>query len=330
MKILFILIMILFFIPTAQSHAIVNSKEEYSYEDLTNDIKEICQVYNDETMLQTIGYSHFGKNIWAVKLGHGKTNIMFLGAHHGREWLTTTLLMKMLEEYAQAYRQKQDYGPFTPQIFDEVAIWFVPMVNPDGVTIQQKGLKMVSPELQNNLFFMNALSPDFTKWKANGLGIDLNRQYPAGWDELTGGPSIPWYQFYKGENPLETSEVKAITRFTDRIKPEIALSYHSSGREIFWRFKNGFDMKRDQQIAGKVSLLTGYSLSIPQKNAIGGGFTDWFITTHHKPGMTVEISYPVGERSPPLSIFAEEWKRNELVGIMLATEAAKMILEEKQ
>ena len=67
-----------------------------------------------------------------------------------------------------------------------------------------------------------------------------------------------------------------------------------------------------------------YKLSKPETDAGGGGFTDWFISTYHRPAMTVEISYLVGETNPPLSIFQKEWKRNRYVGIKLAKEAKKM------
>lgn len=247
-----------------------------------------------------------------------------MGAHHGREWLTTSLIMEMLERYLEAYHNKQNYGSYPTSIFDEVAIWFVPMVNPDGVTIQQQGLQQAPLHLHSDLFFENMFSPDFSKWKANGLGVDLNRQYPAGWEELSTEPSTPWYQFYRGNSPLEAMEVKAVVSLTKKIQPEAAVAYHSSGREIFWNYQNGPNKKRDRQLAKKVSKLTGYPLSKPQKNAVGGGFTDWFITEFHKPGMTIEISYPVGETNPPLSVFKEEWQRNKLVGIMLATEATKL------
>jgi g-D-glutamyl-meso-diaminopimelate peptidase len=40
--------------------------------------------------------------------------------------------------------------------------------------------------------------------------------------------------------------------------------------------------------------------------------------------MTIEISYLVGETSPPLSIFKKEWKRNRYVGLKLAVEAQKI------
>jgi g-D-glutamyl-meso-diaminopimelate peptidase len=268
--------------------------------------------------------SHFGRNVWGVRLGKGEKNILMIGAHHGREWLTSSLLMVMLEQYAKAYHNDEQYGPFTTRIFDEISIWFVPMLNPDGVTIQQQGLQAIDVGSIDKLFEMNGYSPDFSKWKANGLGVDLNRQYPEGWNHLKDMTPIPWYELYKGRISQQESEVRAITEFTKQLNPLIAVSYHSSGREIFWKYKNGDYLRRDKLLAEKVSLLTGYSLGTPLKNAIGGGFTDWFITNFHRPGMTLEISPLVGETNPPLSVFSEEWKRNELVGILLANEAVNM------
>ena len=39
--------------------------------------------------------------------------------------------------------------------------------------------------------------------------------------------------------------------------------------------------------------------------------------------MTFELSYLVDETHPPLSVFPEEWQRNQLVGMMLVDEVLK-------
>jgi g-D-glutamyl-meso-diaminopimelate peptidase len=312
----------MFFGPMKLEAQIVNPHQVYTYEQMEKDLQHLQQMY-PHLSLHTIGKSHFGRKIWAVKLGKGKENIMLIGAHHGREWLTTSLLMMMLEKYAHAYQNKGEVGGFSSEVFDDVAIWFVPMLNPDGVTIQQKGFAAIPSEMHDEYFEMNGYSPDFSKWKANGIGIDLNRQYPAGWEKVNTMP-IPWYQFYKGESPQAAEEVKAIVSLTGNIKPLAAVSYHSSGREIFWKYKNGKHVKRDEKVAKKVSRLTGYKLSVPERNARGAGFTDWFISAWQRVGLTIEICPLVEEASPPLSVFQEEWKRNQSVGIMLAKEAKRL------
>lgn len=323
-KIIICLLSFILMSPATGFTEIVNQNEIYTYKRFTDDAKKIKEIYPDIVEIRKIGSTFFGRDILALKLGKGKRNILIVGSHHGREWLTSTLLMVMLEQYADSYRKGQSYGTFSTRIFDEIAIWFVPMLNPDGVTIQQSGVEFYPESYHDKLFEMNGYSPDFSKWKANGLGVDLNRQYQADWNNLKESVPIPWYQLYKGKKPFTEQEVKAIQQFTERIHPLIAVSYHSSGREIFWEYKNGRNLIRDKQLAHKISLLTGYKLSTPLNNAIGGGFTDWFIATYQRPGFTIEISPLVGQTNPPLSIFTEEWRRNELVGIFLAAEAKKL------
>jgi g-D-glutamyl-meso-diaminopimelate peptidase len=323
MKKLIIFFSLFFFTSAPMAFAnIVNPHEIYTYEKMKADIWELNKTYEKQLAVKTIGYSHFGRKILAVKLGKGKKNILLMGAHHGREWLTSSLLMEMLETYAKAYQTKENIGPFSTALLDEVSIWFIPMINPDGVTIQQGGWRLFPKYYQDNILALNENSYDFSRWKANGMGVDLNRQYPAGWDTLNqeevNGPS---YQFYKGKRPLATHESKAIVKFTKTVKPLLAASYHTSGREIYWEYKNGKNRKRDLAIAQKVADLTGYDLAAPPKESIGGGYTDWFINTFKRPALTIEISPLVKETNPSIAVFSDEWERNELIGMMLVKEA---------
>lgn len=298
-----------------QAAAIVDVNRTYSYGELTRDLEELSAIYPIQT--KVIGRSSFGNNLYAVKLGNGKKNILIVGAHHGREWLTSSLLMNMLEHYAHAYHKQRSNGGIHSSLLDDVAIWFVPMLNVDGVEIQQGN---IPPFYADQLYKMNDYSANWKRWKANGIGIDLNRQYPAGWHDLKRVES-PHYQFYQGTTPVEAREVQALLTFTNEIKPLMAASYHSSGQVIYWHYKNGRQTKRDRKIAQALSRTTGYELDEPPKQAIGAGFTDWFITHTHRPGFTIEICPLVEETSPPLSCLKKEWEKNRMIGFILAKEA---------
>lgn len=317
-KLMVIGILVLLFFPENTL-----AQEVYSPEQMEMDLQGIQNKY--ELDVQIIGQTEKGKNIKAVKLGKGKKTIMLVGSHHGREWLSSKILMSMLEDYAAAYRAGKPVEGYPSRSLDEVSIWFIPMLNPDGVSIQQGDLSNLNILEKAAVWKMNRYSKNWSRWKANAKGIDLNRQYPAGWKEVMSHETKPTYQFYKGEQPLEAAEVKALAEFTREIDPLIAVSYHTSGREIFWHYKNKREnMARDYGIAKKTSELTGYELTFPEKEAVGSGFTDWFITEFSRPGMTIELSYLVDETNPPLTVFPEEWKRNRLVGIMLVKEAMQV------
>ncbi|MDR7076742.1 g-D-glutamyl-meso-diaminopimelate peptidase [Neobacillus niacini] len=322
-KLLCILLLLSFRFENASLAKIVDTNKPYSYDLMKQDIVSIEKKYK-VVKVKKIGKTHFGRTIYGIKLGKGKQNIVLIGAHHGREWMTSMLLMKQLKGYTYAYENQTNFGSLTTDILDDVSIWFIPMLNPDGVTIQQNDLNQFPNKHRKCLLAMNEKLEDFDRWKANGLGLDLNRQYPAGWRELSNQPDSPYYQFYRGKKPLEAEEVKALTRFIRKINPVIAVAYHSAGREIFWNYHNGKHLKRDKRIAKKISKLTGYELGKPPKQAIGGGFTDWFITKYQRPAMTIEISPLVGETSPPLEVFESEWESNKYVGLILAEEAKNL------
>ncbi|WP_246010331.1 M14 family metallopeptidase [Bacillus yapensis] len=313
--------------PSLGLASIVNTKELYTYEALTEDIEELSSLHPNLISYKSLTSTGFGRKIWALKLGNGETTILLHGAHHAREWLTSALLMKMIETYAEAYDSSQSVKNIPTSILDQVSIWVVPMVNPDGVTLQQFGLYAFPAYIHSNLIQMNKGSKDFKRWKANLQGIDLNRQYPANWDGLKGVSLNPSYQFYKGTAPLEAKEVKVLVDFTYEINPQLVASYHSSGNMLFWGFHHwgithSTEFTEDYyNIAEKVADLTKYELDEPETYQQGGGYTDWFVQQFKRPALTVEIGNLVEDTNLPLSSFPTIWERNKEIGLFLATKA---------
>ncbi|MDZ5471918.1 M14 family zinc carboxypeptidase [Bacillus sp. 31A1R] len=319
-----VFILILPFTTQAKSN-IVNPNEVYSYSKMIENIKKLERAYPDLIKSKVIGKSEYGRNIYAFSLGKGKATVFINGSHHAREWLTTSLNMYMAENYAIAYKKNQKINGYDARkILDSTTIWFVPMVNPDGVTLQQKGLSAFPKHLHTSLIKMNEGSKNFKRWKANGKGVDLNRQYDAGWKSII-GPSTPRYKNYKGKAPHTASEVKAVLKLVEEINPEMTVAYHSTGKILYWNYKqNSKDYKRDHVYAKQIGRMTGYRLVYPGKNPSGGGFTDWFIQQKKKPGFTPEISRYYTETSPPLSEFKGAWSENKAVGLYVAKEGAKL------
>lgn len=336
MKYIFIFLICFGFYPIHASADIVDGEKIYTYETLTEDLYEIAEKYPQLVTYKSLSTTPYGRKIWAVKLGHGDTTILFHGAHHAREWMTSALLMKMIETYSLAYHEKRMIDQFQPDILDKVSIWFVPMVNPDGVTLQQFGLHSFPAYIHDELIMMNDGSTNFKRWKANIHGIDLNRQYPVNWENLNGVSQKPSYQFYKGTEPLEAEEVRALVRFTYDVQPEIAVSYHSSGNVLFWGYHlwgltHTTEFTKDfYNIAQKIEALTDYKLEHPESHQQGGGFTDWFVDEFEKPGLTVEIGDLIEDNSLPLSNFRKIWSQNKAMGLLVAAKALERQLAEKE
>ncbi|GIP20000.1 M14 family zinc carboxypeptidase [Paenibacillus sp. J22TS3] len=311
---------------------IVNSKETYTYDRMTQDIKELAKNYPDIIRYKSIGKTPYGREQWAVSLGNGDSTIFINGSHHAREWLTSTLNMYMIEQYAKAYQSGSRFEGYDVRtVLSESTIWFVPMVNPDGVTLQQIGLSAFPQLVWSNLIKMNDGSRNFKRWKANAQGIDLNRQYPALWSSIKFPAKAPHWMNYKGSKPLQTRENQQMVNFTYEIDPEIAVSYHTAGHILYWNFNTKpANLARDKKLANTFSAITGYSQVKPVPNPSGGGYTDWFITAFGRPAFTPEIGIKEGETNLAVSVFDSEWKLNKKIGLWIADEGYRLWLKKNQ
>lgn len=305
---------------------IVNPHKTYTYNNMASDIKKLKNAYPDLITYKSVGKSEYGRNIYAISIGKGNATAFINGSHHAREWLTTNLNMYMIEEYAKAYERNSKIGGYSARsILNSTTLWFIPMVNPDGVTLQQHGLQAFPKSTHNSLIRMNNGSKNFKRWKANAKGVDLNRQYNAGWATIKNNPGKPYYENYKGKSPHTAAETKAVLKLVNEINPQIAVSYHSSGRILYWNYKQPpANYSRDHIYAKRIGKLTGYSLVYPGPNPSGGGFTDWFIHTKKRPAFTPEISPYVGPTNVPLSEFPRVWRENRAVGLYVGQESAKL------
>ncbi len=306
--------------PSLGSANIVNPGQVYSYSTMERDIKSLAVKYPGLITYKSLGKTIYGRELWAVQLGRGEASLFLNGSHHAREWMTTSLLMKMADSYAQAYVQDQKLGNYKVRdLLNNVSIWIVPMVNPDGVTLAQQGTAGLSKSLASTLVGYNGGSSNFKRWKANMQGLDLNRQYPASWSAIRNTSPYPSYQNYKGVKPAQAPEIRLMMDFTYTLDPEMTISYHSSGEIVFWNFNTlAANLARDKKIAADVGLFTGYSLVKPEKNPSGGGYKDWFIQEFKRPGLTIEIGSYAGEGPLPLSAFNNIWAKNKKVGVYAA------------
>ncbi|WP_138420594.1 M14 family zinc carboxypeptidase [Aquibacillus sediminis] len=294
--------------------AIVNPNGVYTYQQMQEDMKRLEFMYPNLIESKVIGQSVAGRAIYAIKLGNGKKEVYIDAAHHGREHMTTNLVMNMVDTYARAYAADQTFATYdVKELLDQVTIWIIPMVNPDGVTLAQHGLKTtVNP---GQLILYNNGRTDFKNWKANLHGVDLNRQYPFQWNTIVHDPGKPSYGYYKGQQALSEPEAKAVYRFIKSHHFLAAISYHSSGQLVYGR--SGHD-RYTLPLQKQIADATGYRPIDLHKNPDGGGLTSWFVYDQGQPGITPEISPYVVEQPVPLKNWDNVWNRNKTIGLLVA------------
>ncbi|MFW5976687.1 MAG: M14 family zinc carboxypeptidase [Bacillota bacterium] len=275
-----------------KSESIVRSGEKYNYTKLKEDIDEFKKRY-EQVKINTIGKSVEDRNLYSLKLGQGSKIIGVIGGVHGREYITSLVLMKMIENYIL----RDNIGNYNlSEILEKATFIFIPMLNPDGIEIAINGVS------SNKSFYVNANegNNDFKRWKANGRGVDLNKQFPADWEEIE-SKNGPHYDSYKGSTPLSEPESKALALLTRQEKFDAVVCFHNKGNVLFWYYNQQRDQyQRDYRLARQISEVSGHRIVEPEESDIkAAGYKDWVVKEFKKPGFTVEFGK--GDSEKPLS-----------------------------
>ncbi|MCL1862743.1 MAG: M14 family metallocarboxypeptidase [Defluviitaleaceae bacterium] len=237
-----------------------------------------------------IGTSRLGKPIHAITIGRGARSVLVNATHHANEWITTLILMKFLKEC------KIDFP------LDDVTLHAIPLVNPDGVDI-------INDDVRRSEFF--GKGGESRLWKANICGVDLNSNYPAGWElarehKFARGYTSPGARDYVGEKPLSEPESCAMAAYTLHHDVDVTLSLHTQGEEIYWRYVD-CNPPGAEALARRLSAVSGYKLEEVPDESSHGGYRDWFIQAFNRPGFTIECG--LGESPLPISQFDDIYKK---------------------
>ncbi len=262
----------------------------------------------------------FQRPIRTLVIGNGPRRVIYSAAHHANEWITALVLLKFAEELAEAIQTGGSiYGQDARKLAQEVTIYMVPMVNPDGVDLVVGAIPpdTVQYTLANALRENYPDIPFPSGWKANLVGVDLNLNYPAKWlmareIKFSQGYTRPGPRDYVGRAPLDQPESRALAEYTRYIQPELVLAYHSQGKEIYWRFAD-YEVPGAEQLGKEFSAASGYTLAnVPYASGFAG-YKDWFIQEFRKPGYTIEVGQ--GVNPLPITQFPEIYKDN--LGILV-------------
>ncbi|MBR6522009.1 MAG: peptidoglycan-binding protein [Oscillospiraceae bacterium] len=263
-----------------------------------------------------MGYSVLGKPLYWLSIGEGEREVFYNGAHHANEWITTPLLMKFLENYARAYAFEDSIGgQSAAELYRRATLYIAPMVDPDGVDLVTGELPAGSAAYAK----AQRIAADYpaipfpSGWKANANGVDLNLQYPAGWEDareikFAQGFISPAPRDYVGTAPLDQPESRAVYNFTLAHDFKLTLSYHTQGEVIFWKYRD-YEPADSYAIGRRFSQLSGYSLELTPPESANAGYKDWFIQQYDRPAYTIEAGR--GTSPLPLTQFEGIYRANE-------------------
>jgi len=288
-------------------------------------IKELILTYSF-LRTEVLATTAFQRPVSTLVIGNGPRKVIFSAAHHANEWITSLVLLKFAEEFARAIEEGgQIYDRDAQELAEQVTIYMIPMVDPDGVDLVTGAIPegSVQFDLARQLAQYYPAIPFPDGWKANLLGVDLNLQYPAGWLQareikFAQGFVRPGPRDYVGRAPLNQIETRGLAAYTEFIDPALILAFHSQGKEIYWQFRDIF-VPGAEALGQKMAAASGYTLAnVPYESSFAG-YKDWFIQQFRRPGYTIEVGQ--GVNPLPLSQFDEIYRDNLPILVIAATGA---------
>jgi len=289
-------------LPVRVTARVVHANKPYDFFTLIKDLAKLKKIY--PFMARDIaGKSVLGHPIELLEIGRAGRKVQINASFHANEWITTAVFMQLLNDYLLALTNQQAIGGIPAlSLYSEARLCAVPMVNPDGVNLVLNGPPAGSEGI---LFQLNGGSRDFSSWKANIRGVDLNKQFPAKWEfEKKRKPKQPGPRDFPGYYPLSEPESKVMAALARNEHYDRLISLHTQGEEIYWGYE-GLEPAESKRLVEDFARLSGYEAVQYIDNFTG--YKDWFIKEFKKPGFTVELGK--GENPLPLTQLDDMYSR---------------------
>ncbi|UCC93480.1 MAG: Ig-like domain-containing protein [Thermoplasmata archaeon] len=216
--------------------------------------------------------SHEGRTFFALKISDNphvnesdEPDILYVGLHHAREWMTTELMIWLMEHILA------DYGTndTITQIVDTRELWLFPVLNPDG--------------------FVYTDTTDRT-WRKNrrdsgggDYGVDPNRNYGYKWGyDDSGSSPDPGNILYRGPYPFSEPCTQVMRDLALDVGFHLGISFHTYSEVM------GFPPAYDRfhvpdypffkELGRRQAVHNGYDYGDVADGIlyeVNGGFDDW-------------------------------------------------------
>lgn len=250
-------------------------------EEIEQIVTDFATRYPQLTQKISIGKSLEGRDIWALKISDNpelneleEPTVLFNSMHHAREIMTPEVSIDIIQTLLEGHGTDAKITEYV----ENNQIYVIPMFNVDGNNKMWNSDKM---------------------WRKNtrgGYGVDLNRNYPAGWDKCNGSSGWRSSQTYRGPKPASEPETQAMMAFIKQIRPVFDISYHSYSELVIYpkgcspeRAINADVVEKiGKEIATKLDYAPGTAWELLY-NADGGDI-DWMYEAYQVIPYVIELN----------------------------------------
>jgi carboxypeptidase T len=256
-------------------------------------LKQLAGAYPRLAELHALGFTAQGRTVWALRVSgnaggseHIDTpRLLFTALTHSDEWVSLPAVLYTIYALVSGYEQNAEIR----DILDNTALWFVPVVNPDGYAYSRDGER---------------------RWRKNrapygerATGVDINRNFNYMWNAEGGFSHDPGSRFYIGPRAASEPETRALQDLAARLNFKAAIDFHSFGRRILYpwgytrapctrdRFFRGLaaDMARYIKAAGGGLYTTLQMSRIYPAGLPAGTLMDYLYGTFGTVALTIEL-----------------------------------------
>lgn len=244
-------------------------------------VEDFANKFPHLTKRISIGKSLEGRDIWAIKISDNPNQdeieepaVLFNSMHHAREVMSPEASLDIIETLLNGYGSDQKITNW----IDSYEIWVIPMLNVDG----------------NNKMW------NHDKWwrknNRGGFGVDLNRNYPSGWNKCNGSSGSQSSQTYRGPNPASEPETQAMMNFVAKVRPVFDISYHSYSELVIYPLGCSPERTVNKDVIEKIGQEIGQKLNYKAGTAwellynADGGDIDWMYDAYQVIPFVIELN----------------------------------------
>ena len=214
----------------------------HSPESLSARLHELAAFYPSIARVIDLGRSWQGRELTGLLITDqpwlrepDEPSLRVLGTHHGDEWASMEVSLDLIETLLASYESE----PGLAAMVDGAELWFLPVVNPDGVTAYTR---------------------------RNARGVDLNRNYAYLWQ-----PSN-----YSGEAPFSEVEADAVRALSMNRSFSHSLSLHSGASNLGWVWNHTLEPAADAEFMQ--DICEDYLAATTQPEFWVTNGAQWYIT----------------------------------------------------
>jgi len=224
----------------------------------------ICKMV-DLTTTYNVDETFEERHLYAVKISDNvnqdedEPTFLMVSCHHCREIVTPVIALYAIDQLTTNYGSDQQIT----DLVDEYEIWISPVWNPDGYDYV---FNVDNMWRKNRRYF-----PEYSSY-----GVDLNRNYPFGWDGGCSGSTDPNSETYKGPCSASEPETQTMIAFSNDQHFSKVIDYHSYGSEVLFGYHpschtHPFNPFLESE-AENIATYAGYGGSVRYASAEGENY----------------------------------------------------------